>query len=150
PNTIRVIEYGASDDGVCFMAMELLDGVDLDKLVTRRGPLPAARAIHFALQACGSLAEAHAAGIVHRDIKPANLFVTRVGGEESFLKLLDFGVAHVMEADRSVTMTEMGMVVGTPAYMAPEACGGERADARSDLYSLGAVLYFMLTGTELY
>ena len=149
PNTIRVFEFGASDDGVFFLAMELLDGEDLESLVSRAGPLSPSRAIHLALQACGSLAEAHAAGIVHRDIKPANLFVTHVGEEPDFLKLLDFGVAK-MNLDRSAAMTHAGDLMGTPAYMAPEACNGETADARSDVYSLGAVLYFMLTGTEIF
>jgi hypothetical protein len=149
PNTIRIIEFGASDDGVLFIAMELLDGMDLDQLVELSGRLPPARAIHLARQACASLAEAHAAGIVHRDIKPANLFVTRVGDDYDFLKLLDFGVARVIDADRA-PLTEAGLLFGTPEYMSPEMCSGERADARSDVYSLGAVLYFMLTGTPLF
>jgi serine/threonine-protein kinase len=99
--------------------------------------------------ACASLAEAHAAGIVHRDIKPANFFVTRVGDDYDYLKLLDFGVARVVDADRG-PLTEAGVLFGTPEYMSPEMCSGESADARSDVYSLGAVLYFMLTGTPLF
>ena len=150
PNTIRIFEYGASDDGVFFFAMELLDGLDLEMLVARSGRLAPARAIHVALQACGSLAEAHAAGIVHRDIKPANLFVTRVGEDRDFLKVLDFGVAKMIESDRAAKMTQAGDLMGTPAYMAPEACNGDPADALSDVYSLGAALYFMVTGTELF
>jgi serine/threonine-protein kinase len=150
PNTIRVLDFGASDDGVFFFAMELLDGVDLEELVSKTGPLPAARALRLAHQACGSLAEAHAAGIVHRDVKPANLFITRVGTDEEFLKLLDFGVASMVDPDRAASMTQIGDILGTPAYMSPEACAGERADARSDVYSVGAVLYFMLTGSELF
>ncbi len=150
PNTIRVIEYGVGEDGHCFIAMELLDGLDLAALVERDGPLPPWRALHLAVQACGSLAEAHDLGIIHRDIKPANLFVTRVGDEDDFVKLLDFGTARMVEGGDSAGMTKLGAVFGTPAYMAPEACRGEPADARTDVYSLGAVLYFMLTGREVF
>jgi serine/threonine-protein kinase len=146
PNTIRIFDFGASNDGVFFIAMELLDGLDLDSLVHRVGALPPERTIHLARQACESLAEAHNAGIVHRDVKPANLFVTHVGDEMDFLKVLDFGVARLPES----AMTASGIVLGTPAYMAPEICQGDRADARSDLYSLGAVIYFLLTATPVF
>jgi serine/threonine-protein kinase len=149
PNTIRVIEYGVAEDDSCFIAMELLDGVDLAMLVERSGRLLPARAIHLAVQACASLAEAHEHGIIHRDIKPANLFVSRVGEEDDFVKVLDFGIARMVEAG-GVGMTKLGAIVGSPGYMAPEACRGERADARTDLYSLGAVLYFMLSGHEVF
>jgi serine/threonine-protein kinase len=148
PNTIRIIEFGASDDGVLFIAMELLDGLDIDALVEVAGALPPARVIKLARQACASLLEAHSAGIVHRDIKPGNFFVTHVGEDYDFLKLLDFGVAHVGEGGPS--LTDSGILFGTPAYMPPEVCSGERASTRSDLYSLGAVIYFMLTGTPLF
>jgi serine/threonine-protein kinase len=151
PNTIRIYEFGASDDGVLFIAMELLDGRDLEDVVAMAGALPARRALHFARQACASLAEAHDAGIVHRDIKPANLFVTHAGDDFDFLKLLDFGVARVVEGGtKGSSLSETGLLFGTPAYMSPEVCGGERADPRSDIYSLGAVLYFMLTATPLF
>jgi serine/threonine-protein kinase len=151
PNTIRIFDFGASDDGVLFIAMELLEGLDLDTLVELSGPLPKERVIHLARQACGSLAEAHDAGIIHRDIKPANLFVTHAGDDADFLKLLDFGVARMVEAPSEVSsLTGSGILFGTPAYMSPEVCSGEPADARSDLYSLGAALYFMLTGTPLF
>ena len=147
-HTVRVFDYGASDDGVRYMAMELLSGADLSDLVATRGPMPIGRAVHFARQACDSLDEAHRAGIVHRDIKPENLFVTSEGGEQDFLKLLDFGIAKISsDADSDVTLTQTGWIGGTPAYMAPEVCAGAAAEVRSDLYSLGAVLYFLLTGT---
>jgi serine/threonine-protein kinase len=147
PNTIRVFDFGASDDGVWFMAMEHLEGVDLATLVDEVGPLPPPRAVRFARQACGALAEAHDAGIVHRDVKPDNLFVCRMGDEDDFLKVLDFGIAKIEGAEEDATVTRAGWVHGTPAYMSPEVCNGERADARSDVYSLGSVLYFLLTGT---
>jgi serine/threonine protein kinase len=149
PNTIRIFEFGASDDGVLFIAMELLEGLDVEALVEVAGPLPPARAVKLVRQACASLAEAHVAGIVHRDIKPGNLFVTHAGDEYDFVKLLDFGVARISEGDQP-SLTETGILFGTPAYMPPEVCAGERASTRSDIYSLGAVLYFMLTGTPLF
>jgi hypothetical protein len=151
PNTIRIFDFGASDDGLLYIAMELLDGMDLDALVSTRGPLPAARVIYLARQACGSLAEAHARGILHRDIKPANLFVAKVGKNYDVLKLLDFGVARVTETGTDAKLTATGKLTGTPAYMSPEICGGDaKIDQRSDIYSLGAVLYYMATGTELF
>ncbi len=147
PHTIRVFDFGASDDGVWFMAMEHLEGVDLATLVEELGPLPVVRALRFARQACAALAEAHDAGVVHRDVKPDNLFVCRLGDEDDFLKVLDFGIAKIEGAEEDATVTRAGWVHGTPAYMSPEACNGSHVDARGDIYSLGAVLYFLLTGT---
>lgn len=146
PHTIRVFDFGASDDGVWFMAMEHLEGVDLSSLVDEMGPLPVARAVRFARQACAALSEAHDAGVIHRDVKPDNLFVCRMGDEADFLKVLDFGIAKI-EGSEEASVTRAGWVHGTPSYMSPEACSGTRVDARSDVYSLGAVLYFLLTGT---
>jgi serine/threonine-protein kinase len=150
PHTIRVFDFGASDDGVWFIAMEHLEGVDLMSLVEDIGPLPPERAVRLARQACAALSEAHDAGVVHRDVKPGNLFVCRLGDDPDFLKVLDFGIASIegakADASDSVDVTRTGWVHGTPAYMSPEVCTGARADARSDIYSLGAVLYFLLTG----
>jgi serine/threonine-protein kinase len=119
-------------------------------LVEDIGPMPAERAVRLARQACGALSEAHDAGVVHRDVKPGNLFVCRLGDDPDFLKVLDFGIASIEgsagDAGASVDVTRTGWVHGTPAYMSPEVCTGGRADARSDIYSLGAVLYFLLTG----
>jgi serine/threonine-protein kinase len=129
------------------MAMEHLEGVDLATLVEELGALPVPRALRFARQACAALSEAHDVGIVHRDVKPDNLFVCRMGDDGDFLKVLDFGIARIEGADEDATVTRAGWVHGTPAYMSPEVCNGARADARSDVYSLGAVLYYMLTGT---
>jgi serine/threonine-protein kinase len=147
PHTIRVFDFGASDDGVWFIAMEHLEGVDLTTLVDDVGPLPCDRALRLVRQACAALAEAHDAGVIHRDVKPDNLFVCRMGDEPDFLKVLDFGIASVEGAEASATVTRAGWVHGTPAYMSPEVCNGQRADARSDIYSLGSVLYFLLTAT---
>lgn len=144
PNTIRVFDFGVTDDGILYYAMELLEGVTMSELVKNEGPLPPARAVHLVEQAARALAEAHSRGIVHRDVKPANLFVTRAGGEPDFVKVLDFGVAKQDDAD--VALTQTGEVAGTPKYMAPEVVLGKPASACSDVYGLGAVLYMALAG----
>lgn len=148
PNTIRVFDFGASDDGVFYIAMELLDGLDMEALVRKTGPLPPARAIHLLRQACLSLAEAHHAGIVHCDVKPANLFVAKAGNVLDFVKVLDFGLVHVMNAPGASTIVDS--IRGTPSFMPPEAVRGERVGPESDVYSLGAVLYFMVTATTVF
>jgi serine/threonine-protein kinase len=137
-----------TDDGTMYFAMELLDGLDLETLVRQKGPLPAARVIHVLRQACDSLAEAHEAGLVHRDIKPANIHLGRMGLVNDFVKVLDFGLVKSVVAN-DVTQTQatgIGTTPGTPAYMAPEMALGEPIDGRADLYSLGCVAYFLLTG----
>ena len=144
PNTVRVFDCGTTEDGVWYYAMELLEGVDLQRLVASEGPLVCARAANLVWQASRALAEAHAHGIVHRDLKPANLFITSPGGEADFVKLLDFGVAKVLREDTEIT--QAGSVAGTPSYMSPETARGLPADERSDVYALGAVLYFALMG----
>jgi serine/threonine-protein kinase len=149
PNTVEIYDYGHAEDGTFYYVMEYLPGLDLDDLVTRYGPVPPARAVHFLRQLCGALQEAHAAGLVHRDIKPGNVLVCRHGGRHDVAKLLDFGLVQATGArgDDPSRLTAKGTVVGTPAYMAPEqARGAEAADARSDLYSLGALGYFLLAG----
>src|ERR1019366_1031595 len=127
--------------------MELLEGETLASHVSTLGPLSPARAVHIVGQAARALGEAHERGIVHRDVKPENLFLTSLGGEHDFLKVLDFGIAKVASA--STGMTEVGCVLGTPAYISPEVASGQEADARSDVYGLGGVLYFLLCGREL-
>jgi serine/threonine-protein kinase len=146
PNTIRIFDFGASDDGIYYIAMEYLRGADLAALVRDHGPLPVPRVVYFGIQACRSLIEAHDAGIIHRDIKPHNLFITRVGDDPDFLKLFDFGIARMVSSANVTALTTTGSVHGTPAFMSPEACCGMTADARSDIYSLGATLYYLLTG----
>jgi serine/threonine-protein kinase len=146
PHTVELYDFGVTQEGTLYLVMELLDGVDLETLVRRHGPLPAARVIHILRQICESLEEAHRAGLVHRDIKPANIHVGRVGLEHDFVKVLDFGlVKSVAGGDESV-VSGAGLTPGTPTYMAPETAQGGEVDARADLYSLGCVAYFLLTG----
>ncbi len=151
PNTVRLYDFGLTDDEVFYYVMERLEGLDLERLVRQFGPVPSARTVHFLRQACASLAEAHEAGLVHRDIKPSNLFVCRQGLEVDFLKVLDFGIVapHREAGAPSDTLTPSGMVVGTPDFMAPEATFGA-SEPRSDLYALGCVGYWLLTGHRVF
>jgi serine/threonine-protein kinase len=144
PNTVRVFDYGVTEDGLWYYVMELLEGETIGDHVLRLGPLPPARAVHMVGQAARALAEAHERGIVHRDVKPENLFLTSLGGEHDFVKVIDFGIAKVQSGD--LKMTDTGSLLGTPAYMSPEMAMGLSADARSDVYALGAVLYYLLSG----
>jgi hypothetical protein len=148
PHTIQLYDFGATADGQFYLVMELLDGIDLESLVRRFGPQPPRRVIHLLRQACHSLAEAHAAGLVHRDIKPANMHMCRLGLEYDFVKVLDFGlVKHdTREASAQTLLSGPGMTSGTPAYMAPELAFSQPIDGRLDLYSLGCAGYFLLTG----
>jgi serine/threonine-protein kinase len=148
PHTVQVYDFGVSE-GSFYYVMELLEGMDLKTLVESAGPVPAARAARFLRQACHSLADAHAAGMIHRDVKPANLFTCRRGLELDFVKVLDFGLVKETDAgdeDRT-QLTMQGMASGTPAFMAPEMAAGDTdLDGRADLYALGCVGYWLLTG----
>ena len=146
PHTVRLFDHGVTADGLWYYAMELLDGEDLRVLVDRAGPLPPDRVVYLMTQAARALSEAHALSIIHRDIKPANLFVTHAGGEQDFLKVLDFGIAKIADGTTGQTLTNTGWLGGTPDYMSPELVLGKPADARTDVYSFGAVMYFLLTG----
>jgi serine/threonine-protein kinase len=152
PHTVRLYDFGVTDEGTFYYAMELLDGLDLESLVRREGPLPPERAVHFLVQACRSLAEAHALGLVHRDIKPANLFVCRQGEEYDVLKVLDFGLVRPDTSTPSdvTLLTSKALMVGTPAYMAPESAMGDEVGRQTDLYSLGCVGYFLLSGEPVF
>ena len=147
PHVVRVFDFGASDDGLYYIAMEYLPGMDLGTMVQEFGEFPAARAISVIMQSCEALEEAHAAGIIHRDLKPHNLFMTRLGDDPDFVKLLDFGIARLRDPTASADrLTWTGIVVGTPSYLAPELWLGATADERSDVYALGATLHFLLSG----
>ncbi len=147
PNTVRIYDYGVTDDGLCYYVMELLSGENLAQLAAHEAPLPPARALYLASQAARALAEAHARGIVHRDIKPENIVVTNAGGERDFVKVLDFGIAKLTAArDDDTALTRAGTVMGTPKWMAPEAFMGKSIEAPADVYALGAILYLLLTG----
>jgi eukaryotic-like serine/threonine-protein kinase len=145
PHTVAVYDFGQTDDGELYYVMELLHGLDGERLVTCFGPQPAERVIHLVRQACASLSEAHRRDLVHRDIKPANVYLCALGDEVDFVKLLDFGLVHGI--DRGLRLTATGSVSGTPAYLAPETIAHGTCDARSDIYALGCVAYWLLTGT---
>ena len=151
PHTIEIYDFGVTKEGSLCYVMEHLDGLDLKTLVSDYGPLSPSRAIYLLRQMCLSLAEAHQAGLIHRDIKPANIYVTRKGVQHDFIKVLDFGLApQVDPGGASGSPGNGGSILGTPAYMAPEVASGKRADARADIYSLGCVAYWLLTGREIF
>jgi tRNA A-37 threonylcarbamoyl transferase component Bud32 len=147
-HTVEIYDYGHAADGTFYYAMEYLPGPNLEQLVGRGGPLPPARAVHLLRQVCRALSEAHAIGLIHRDVKPSNVIACRRGGMDDVAKLLDFGLVQAQGlGEGSNRLTLEGSVAGTPAYMSPEQAGGaDGLDARSDIYSLGAVAYFLLTG----
>jgi hypothetical protein len=150
PNTVAVYDYGRTEHGVFYYAMECLEGVDLQGLVEVGGPQTPARVIHFLCQICGSLEEAHERGLIHRDIKPANVFLCRKRSQPDTVKVLDFGLAKHISAD-DASASSANTIMGTPLYMPPEAFTNPAAlDARSDLYSLGAVAYLLLAGTPVF
>ncbi len=146
PHTITVHDFGVTEDGQLYFAMELLEGLPLTDVIETESPIPFERAVDLLTQTCDSLAEAHEAGILHRDLKPDNLFITRNDGEE-FLTVLDFGIAKkVSQATPTVRITDTGMIPGTPHYVSPEQAHGREATPCSDLYALGIILYEMLCG----
>lgn len=151
PNTICIYDFGRTPEGIFYYAMELLDGIDLATLVKSAGPQTEGRVIHLLTQVCGSLNEAHSLGLIHRDIKPANIMVCQRGGMFDVVKLLDFGLVKAVDVGLESALTSTNSLTGTPLYMSPEAVtNSETVDARSDLYSLGAVGYFLLTGSALF
>lgn len=150
-HTVDLYDFGVTEDQILYLVMEFLEGMDLESLVRQHGPMPAPRVIHVLRQVCDSLEEAHAGGLVHRDIKPANIHLGRVGCREDFVKVLDFGLVKTAAADATQSpATIEGVIMGTPAYMPPEMVLGDRVDARTDLYALGCVAYYLLTGSQVF
>jgi serine/threonine-protein kinase len=151
-HTIDVYDFGVTEEGDFYYVMELLRGITLERYVQDFGPIEPARLVYLLRQVCHSLSEAHSRGIIHRDIKPANIFVCRLGPDDDFVKVLDFGLVKHFETPMPGTMLTLeGVTAGTPAYMAPEiALGKSDIDGRSDLYSLGCVAYYMLTGQPVF
>ncbi len=145
-NTIEIYDYGHTDDGTFYYVMEYLPGLSMADLVARHGPLPPERVIYLLRQACDALREAHSAGLIHRDIKPGNIFVAERGGVYDVVKLLDFGLAKESDNSSGKQITQEGTVAGSPMFMSPEQALGQPSDARGDIYSLGAVAYYLLTG----
>ena len=152
PNTVEIYDYGEAEDGTFFYVMEYLPGMSLEEMVTRSGPLEAERVVHLLRQVCGALREAHRVGLVHRDIKPSNILVFPHGSPHDQVKLVDFGLVHTLgvDDDDREKITRDGLIVGTPEYMSPEQASGGKLDGRSDLFSLGSVAYFLLTGKEIF
>jgi eukaryotic-like serine/threonine-protein kinase len=149
PNVVQVMDVEATDDGVAYIVMELLEGEPLSALMEREGKLPVPLASDYTVQILHALEAAHALGVVHRDLKPENVFVTLAAGKP-LLKLIDFGIAKVKELDsQQKNLTIAGVVMGTPEYMAPEqAHSADKVDARSDIYAVGVMLYEMLAGSR--
>jgi serine/threonine protein kinase len=145
PNTVTIFDYGRTDDDVYYIAMELLEGRTLHRALRDEGPFNPERAMHIMRQMCRSLREAHGLGVIHRDLKPANVYLVKHGDEGDFVKVLDFGLVKNVD-DGGEDLTQTGLFMGSPKYMSPEQIRGERADARADIYSLGVMLFEMLTG----
>jgi eukaryotic-like serine/threonine-protein kinase len=148
-HTVELYDFGVTADDTLYLVMEYLDGMDLETLVRQKGPLSPGRVTYILRQVCDSLDEAHSYGLVHRDIKPANIHLGRVGRKHDFVKVMDFGLVKAMAdttPDETMATIPGQMAVGTPAYMSPEMALGETVDARTDIYALGCVAYFLLTG----
>jgi serine/threonine-protein kinase len=146
PNAIEVVDFGESNDGSLYLAMEFVPGRTLAQVISENAPLPAARAVHLLAQVLEALGDAHANGVIHRDLKPANVMIDPLRNAAGFVKVLDFGIATLADADAEARLTGRDVVYGTPAYMSPEQIRGEPLDARSDLYSAGVMLFEMLSG----
>jgi serine/threonine-protein kinase len=149
PNTVAIFDYGRTADGVFYYVMEYLDGLDLERLVKAHGPLEPARVIHILVQVCGALVEAHARQLIHRDIKPANIVLTERIDEPDVVKVVDFGLVKTLATDGADSRSDT--ITGTPLYLSPEAIQApETVDARTDIYALGAVAYFLLSGRDVF
>jgi serine/threonine-protein kinase len=148
PNSISILDFGQAEDGALYIAMEYVNGRDLQQILAKEWPLPEGRVSRVMSQVLSALADAHQAGVIHRDLKPENIMVEpRRGGETDFVKVLDFGIAKIQDSqDDGPALTRAGFVCGTPEYMSPEQARGAPLDARSDLYAVGVILYQLTTG----
>jgi serine/threonine-protein kinase len=147
PNTVTIFDYGRTEDEIYYMAMEYLEGHTLHRAIREAALFPEDRAAHIARQVCRALREAHSLGVIHRDLKPANIFLVEHGDETDFVKVLDFGLVKNISGDgKGEDLTQTGLFMGSPKYMAPEQIRGDKVDARTDIYALGIIMYEMLTG----
>ncbi len=146
PNSVGVIDFGHTDDGILYLVMEFVEGKDLADLLSEQGALPPERAASILMSVLDALAEAHALGVIHRDLKPENIILRRHRSGRDFVKVVDFGLAMVVRNEDASGITQPGAVCGTPDYMAPEQARGQEVDARADLYAVGVLLFEMLTG----
>jgi len=147
PNTIAIYDFGRTEEGIFYYSMEYLKGINLQTLVERDGPVSENRVIYILKQVCESLAEAHCIGLIHRDIKPANIFLCQRGLKYDFVKVLDFGLVKSLQKKNETQFTRVGVIAGTPAYMAPEmAQDNSEVDARTDIYALGCIGYWLMSG----
>ncbi|HXD33810.1 MAG TPA: serine/threonine-protein kinase [Pyrinomonadaceae bacterium] len=150
-NAVGVTDFGETSDGYVYLVMELLEGKTLQSLLARNGPLDLAHAVSIVLQVSSAVAAAHEAGVIHRDLKPANIFIVHRSDVPSVVKVLDFGIAKLaadsVDDEDRMTLTQVGVMIGTPRYMSPEQCNGDPLTPAADVYSLGVILYEMLTGT---
>jgi serine/threonine-protein kinase len=148
PNILTVFDFGISTQGQPYLVTDYLEGQTLGEVLEQNQNVPWPRAVHIFMQVCSALAHAHKNGVIHRDIKPSNIMLTEFEDQADFVKILDFGIAKVIseETENSSQLTRTGEVFGSPLYMSPEQCRGKKLDARSDIYSLGCVLFRTLTG----
>ncbi len=149
PHVVAIHNYGETELGQPFLVMDLIEGTSLSSLIKKEGQLPVDRALNIFLQLTSALTHAHQNGIVHRDLKPSNVLITEQNGEADFCKIVDFGIAKLLphEGRDAVSLTQTGDVFGSPLYMSPEQCKGEKLDAKADIYSMGCLMYESLSGT---
>jgi serine/threonine-protein kinase len=146
PNTVTVYDYGTTTEGVYFMAMELLEGKTLHRLIRDEGALDVGRALHILVQVARSLREAHGQGVIHRDLKPANIFLIHHDDDADFVKVLDFGLVKTLDENDTESLTKTGLFMGSPKYMAPEQIRGDKVTSATDVYALGVILFEMVAG----